>query len=163
VLCLLELWSHCATRSIDGYLGDPESVERFANWRGRAGELVEVLTQVGFIDHIEGEYRVHDWAEHQPFCVAAKERIERSRKAGRASANARRELFGTAQPPGGRHEGRAAKIEQADRSDRTGASEKIKPPTQPNPTQPNPAGGTTCALQGDTDTPPQHRTKRGAA
>ncbi len=162
ILCLLNLWAHCATRAIDGRIGDAETVERFADWRGRSGDLVEVLTRLSLIDNLEGEYRVHDWRDHQPYCADAKHRIERARKAGIASASARRERFGTAQPAGGRHEGRSTerskKIEQPARKDRAERLKKIEPPTQPNQED-------LSAVQGPEidKSKPRRRSNRGAA
>jgi hypothetical protein len=60
-----------------------EDLELAVNWSGPA-PLVPVLADVGFFDGESGNYRVHDWAEHQPFVSARPERVERAKAAARA-------------------------------------------------------------------------------
>jgi hypothetical protein len=146
VIALERLWCWCATNSIDGWLPpDQTEIEQIARWKGEPGSLVECLIILCLIDCIETDYRVHDWAIHQPYCSAAQARIEQSRAAGKASAKIRKAKFGTAQPPGGRQtQSEASKPESAkdrtasSKNHRTASSKDRSPnPTQPSPTQPN--------------------------
>jgi len=67
-----------------------------------ARELVEAtgggVFSVGLWEAAEGGWRFHDWGYYQPEREAMS-RSEAARKAGRTSAERRRQAFGTAQPP----------------------------------------------------------------
>ena len=101
VLCLLRLWLWAATNSIDGWLpsdADTAELETLARWCGEPGKFIKTLHRLRFLDKFSGDFRLHQWTEHQRYCVAAKERIEKAKRAGNVSVARRREKFGTAQP-----------------------------------------------------------------
>lgn len=79
---LIALWVYTATtRPEDGELGsDIETIEIAADWLGEEGLFVRTLVDIGFLDCHEGGYRVHDWAEHQPWAKNAKKRSEAARR-----------------------------------------------------------------------------------
>lgn len=56
-----------------------EDIELASDWTGGDSALVTALVAVGFIDGDEGERRIHDWAEHQPWSAGADERSERAK------------------------------------------------------------------------------------
>ena len=60
-----------------------EDLELAVQWTGPTS-LVEALAEFGFLDGQPGEYRIHDWAFHQPFVATRTQRVERAR------ANAKR-------------------------------------------------------------------------
>lgn len=62
-----------------------EDIEIAANWTGEAGTLVGTLAEVRFLDGQDGAYKIHDWAEHNPWAAGRPRRIETAR----AAANAR--------------------------------------------------------------------------
>jgi len=59
-----------------------EDIEIAAEWIGQPGILVPALVNVGFLDGENDCYRIHDWADHQPYIV---ERPQRSKAARRAA------------------------------------------------------------------------------
>jgi hypothetical protein len=83
-VCLL-LW--VADNRYDGDLQGltDEDLEIAAGWTGNAGEFVRVLCEVRFLEGETGSYRVHDWAEHNPWAANRNQRVE----AARAAANHR--------------------------------------------------------------------------
>lgn len=138
IVCLLRLWSYCATQSIYGRLpDDADEIEHLARWRGEPDLLLNTLIDLGWVDESESEYQIHEWIEHQTYCANAHERIDKARRAGRASVAKRRKKLGTAQPPGGRQTGSD--------QDRTASSIKIEPSRQDE------TRSTVCSVT-DTDT-----------
>lgn len=91
LVCLI-LWTR-ANRT-DGDLAGmtAEDIELAVDWRGEADALVAALAAVGFLDGEEGAYRLHDWAEHQPWAAGSEDRSDRAkwaalcRREGRESA-----------------------------------------------------------------------------
>lgn len=91
LVCLF-LWT-AANRS-DGDLSgmSVEDIELAADWTGEPEALVMALSEVGFLDGGPGDFRIHDWAEHNPWAAGAEDRAEASRWAalckryGRAGA-----------------------------------------------------------------------------
>jgi hypothetical protein len=82
--CLLGLWLYARQNRPDGVLGGmtAEDLEIAVDWRGKAGEFVRALTEVGFLDNVDGVYQLHDWAEHQPWASGSKARSDSARLAG---------------------------------------------------------------------------------
>lgn len=80
----LWLWDFCAQYRHDGNLSglDNEEIEIAAHWEGEPGELVQALTDVGYLDEVSGGLRIHDFGKHQPFVSTEPERST----AGRRSA-----------------------------------------------------------------------------
>jgi hypothetical protein len=60
-----------------------EDIELAVGWT-EPKPFVPVLAEIGFLDGTPGTYRVHDWAEHQPYVSTRPERTERARAAARA-------------------------------------------------------------------------------
>ena len=115
VFCLLKIWTHCATKATDGVLDlDDEDIDDLVGWHG-AEPLTPILVEIKFLDRIDTGVQVHDWAIHNPFCAETQARIEAARKAGKASAEARRKQFGTAQP-GASRTGRSEAFERGVRT-----------------------------------------------
>lgn len=91
LVCLI-LWAR-ANRP-DGDLAGmtAEDIELAIDWRGEADALVAALAAVGFLEGEEGAYRLHDWAEHQPWSAGSEHRSDRAkwaaliRREGRDSA-----------------------------------------------------------------------------
>src|SRR5262249_38664400 len=65
-----ELPDHCA-----------EDVEAEVSWRGRRGQAVEAMIEVGLIEKIENGFRVHDWMEWSGHLKSFKERAKKGAKA----------------------------------------------------------------------------------
>lgn len=61
----IRLWCYMAKRHWDGELRGyrEEEVEMLVGWRGDNGALLEAMLEVGFLDRIEGGFRVHDFTE----------------------------------------------------------------------------------------------------
>lgn len=57
-------------------------IEDMAGWKGKRGRFFVAITEPDFayLDLIEGEWVVHDWAEHQPWVYNSKERSEIARQ-----------------------------------------------------------------------------------
>lgn len=90
--CLVYLWIEAAQSKPDGELTgwDEEDIAYVSGWEGNSLRYVNALMESGLVEKADGHYRIHDWAEHQPWAVGAKERSERARRAGLASAGKRR-------------------------------------------------------------------------
>ena len=87
VLSLLRLWAFAAQRHPDGLLAgvDDDDLEIAARWSDeRAGELVPVLVELGFLEGPPQSRALHDWEEHQPWVSTAPQRTARARAAARA-------------------------------------------------------------------------------
>lgn len=61
-----------------------EDIEIAANWPGSAGDFVRTLAEVRFLDGQEGAYKIHDWAEHNPWAATRPQRAEAAKKAAAA-------------------------------------------------------------------------------
>lgn len=83
LVCLL-LW--VAGNRSDGNLGgmSDEDIELAAEWEGDAGTFVRTAAQVRFLDGETGNYKIHDWWEHNPFAATRGIRVEAARKAAAA-------------------------------------------------------------------------------
>lgn len=70
LVCLI-LWAR--SNRPDGDLSgmSAEDIELAVDWRGEADALVSALLAVEFIEGEPGAYRLHDWADHQPWAVGS--------------------------------------------------------------------------------------------
>ena len=77
-LVRLFLWT--AENRSDGWLAGmtDEDIELAVDWAGDDGAFVSALRDVGFLDGIDGDYMIHDWADHNPWAIGA---VARSNKA----------------------------------------------------------------------------------
>ena len=77
LVCLF-LWARM--NRADGDLNGmtDEDIELAADWAGDDGVFVAALVAVGFLDGTNGAYRIHDWAEHQPWSAGADDRKQSS-------------------------------------------------------------------------------------
>jgi hypothetical protein len=80
LVCLF-LWvaENRPTGDLKGMSG--EDIEIAANWPGDTGSLVHTLAEVRFLDGQEGAYKIHDWAEHNPWAATRPQRTEAAKKA----------------------------------------------------------------------------------
>ncbi len=62
-----------------------EDIEIAASWGGDAETFVAALSDVRFLDGTDGAYKIHDWAEHNPWAAGRPDRI----KSAKDAANAR--------------------------------------------------------------------------
>jgi hypothetical protein len=51
-----------------------EDIELAVDWNKEPGKLVATLAEVGFLDGVEGQRKIHDWAEHNAQLRSAKGR-----------------------------------------------------------------------------------------
>src|SRR5690349_10978924 len=58
-----------------------EDIEIAAGWSGELGTFTSALVEVGFLDGNEGNFLVHDWAEHNPWAANRGQRIQAAREA----------------------------------------------------------------------------------
>lgn len=81
VMALLQLWAYAAKLRTDGDLSgmNTEDIELAADWDGEDGALVSVLVEVGFIDHGDNGYALHDWLENNAWAAGAESRSDASR------------------------------------------------------------------------------------
>ena len=86
VLALISLWTYAAVNHPEGILPlDEEDIAIAADWDGDPEEFVSALIEIGFLEKLEdGTYKIHDWEEHQPWVVGARERKEKARKAAKS-------------------------------------------------------------------------------
>jgi hypothetical protein len=83
LLCLF-LWvaENRPTGDLEGM--SVEDIEIAANWPGDPGDFVRTLAEVRFLDGQEGAYKIHDWAEHNPWAATRPQRTEAAKKAAAA-------------------------------------------------------------------------------
>lgn len=65
--CPIRLWCYTAKFHFrDGLLQgySKDSLENICGWTGAKGELIAKIIEVGFLDEIEGGFKVHDWQIH---------------------------------------------------------------------------------------------------
>jgi hypothetical protein len=81
VKALTILWMWCARNRPDGDLTglDVEDIEIAADWRGEAGALFKAMLALRWIDEVDGQYRIHDWHEHNSWAAEADERSDVAR------------------------------------------------------------------------------------
>lgn len=78
---LISLWVWAAQYRPDGVLSgmDKEDIEISAGWQGEEGKLVDNLISLRFIDDDNGNYSLHDWADHNLWAAKAEERGDSGR------------------------------------------------------------------------------------
>lgn len=86
VLGLIWLMMFAAEARPDGDLVDmdAEDLALAADYPGDPDEFVEILVAVGYLDPIENGWRIHDWAENNPYAAGSRARSEKARKAALA-------------------------------------------------------------------------------
>lgn len=89
-LVVLILWARA--NKPDGDLSGMsiEDIELASDWTGDNDQFVAALASVGFLDGVEGEYRLHDWAEHQPWSSGSEARSEKSKWAALCKRHGRK-------------------------------------------------------------------------
>lgn len=80
---LVDLWLTAAQQRPDGNLEDwnEKDIAIAAGYTGKPQKFVDSLLESGFPDRDGAGYRLHDWAQHQPWCCGAPRRSEQARKA----------------------------------------------------------------------------------
>ena len=94
VVCLIALFCYAGKHRPTGELSgmSQEDIAEAAGWDGDAEEFVSGICGLGFLEECEeGRYQIHDWAEHNPWAAGADERRLAASRAGKASAEARRQ------------------------------------------------------------------------
>ena len=78
---LIRLFLWAASNRSDGSLAGMtgEDIELAVDWAGDDGAFVSALRDVGFLDGSEGDWAIHDWAEHNPWAAGAEARSAKSR------------------------------------------------------------------------------------
>ena len=86
VIALLSLWTYAAQNKPKGILSNMDEVDiaLSACWEGDAGEFVNTLVDIGFLEDNAGTYSIHDWERNNPYAFHADERSEHARKAANA-------------------------------------------------------------------------------
>ncbi|MGG6341531.1 hypothetical protein ACQ5SB_20675 [Stenotrophomonas geniculata] len=70
LVCLI-LWARANRPDGDLEGMTAEDIELAADWAGDNDAFVRELAAVGFLDGVEGDYQLHDWAEHQPWSAGS--------------------------------------------------------------------------------------------
>jgi hypothetical protein len=80
LICLF-LWV-AENRPIGDLTGmSAEDIEIAADWSGHTGEFVSTLAEVRFLDGEQGAYKIHDWAEHNPYAANRPARVAQAKAA----------------------------------------------------------------------------------
>ena len=165
--CLLRLWSWARVHRPDGLLRGmaEEAVELQAGWRGDRGHFAAALLDIPWIDRTPEGLYLHDWHEHEAWAVGSSARAEAARRAGAASAIARRGIIVEA-TPGQRH------VDGPSTDRQRGVNGPSTPSPSPSPS-PNteekippmapPQGGTAPEKGPEAPRPRRPRSKPGAA
>jgi|SRR5215469_1084016 len=82
LICLF-LW--VADNRPDGNLHNmtTEDIAIAADWPGESEKFVGTLAEIRFLDGQDGSYRIHEWAEHNPWAAGRPGRIENARFAAK--------------------------------------------------------------------------------
>lgn len=83
-LALIDLWFYARSYRPDGDLSglSNEQIAISANWDEDPDVFVRILLNVGFIDQLpNGQYVLHEWAQHQPHIAYMAERTAHAKKA----------------------------------------------------------------------------------
>jgi hypothetical protein len=85
---LIDLWITVSMDRPDGDLKgfDETDIAIMAGWQEDPKAFVAALINVGFLDIDNGDYRLHDWVDHNPWASSATERSDKSRFSKMASA-----------------------------------------------------------------------------
>ena len=79
------LLAYAAGSRTDGVLSgmDADDIEAVCDWTGKKGLFVGAMVDCGLLDETDtpGVYALHDWAEHNPWAMGAKDRSEKASKA----------------------------------------------------------------------------------
>lgn len=80
---LLNLWINTAMNHPSGDLAGMSNLDVAleAGWEDDPDKFINALKESVFLDGEEGAYKLHDWAEHQPWVVGAKARSDHGKKA----------------------------------------------------------------------------------
>lgn len=86
VCALMFLWLFAAENRPDGVLSgmDEDDICIAAQWDGDASSMLQALLEVGFLELIEGDYVIHDWAENNPWAASAPARKAKAEHAAKA-------------------------------------------------------------------------------
>lgn len=89
---LIIFWGTVTEQKANGALNgwSKKDIELAAEWSGAENAFCDAMIESGFLDVTKNGFYPHDWAENQPWVVGSEDRIEAARKAGKASAAARR-------------------------------------------------------------------------
>ena len=172
LVCLI-LWAR-ANRpdgDLDGMTA--EDIELAIDWRGEADALVTALVAVGFLEGEERAYRLHDWAEHQPWSAGAEQRSDRAkwaaliRREGRESAALKMPEYAaklassTKIPANGAtdpaNSGEVAQLDSATGGKSPAPSPSPSPSPSPKAEEPL---SPSLTLDGDTNPPADHTARR---
>lgn len=86
-MALIRLFAYAAQNKPDGVLTntDADDLALAAGFDGNAETFISTLVKVRFIEvRSDGVYCIHDWAEHNPWAVAAPARSEKAKNAANA-------------------------------------------------------------------------------
>jgi hypothetical protein len=131
---LIRLFLFAASNRPDGDLSgmDTDDLEIAADWQGDPGAFVAALVEVRFLSGADGEYVIHDWAEHNPWASGSNARAEKSRWAALCKQHGRQ---------------KAAEMMPE-------YAESLRPASEPDATRvPESASGTPLARSGSAPSP----------
>lgn len=101
--CLVRLWTWAASHEPGGEITDYsiEYIEDAAKWKGEKGLFYSTLLEkdTRFLDKKRDRVTLHDWREHQPWVVGAKERRKQASNAANARWNKEKRGMQTAMRP----------------------------------------------------------------
>lgn len=88
ILALLQIWEWAAEQRPDGDLRglSAEDIDIVVDWDSSM-PLATLLSEAGFLDGDEGEYRLHDWAYHNPWVAESTQRSDAARLSRLAREN----------------------------------------------------------------------------
>ena len=88
ILALLQIWEWAAEQRPDGDLSglSAEDIDIVVDWDSSM-PLATLLSEAGFLDGDEGDYRLHDWAEHNPWVAESTRRSDAARLSRLAREN----------------------------------------------------------------------------
>lgn len=83
---LFQLWMWTAKNRPSGDLFgmSHEDIELAVDWTGEELSFAKTLIELSFLDDIDGQLVIHDWAEHNPWAANAQDRKDAARKAVKA-------------------------------------------------------------------------------
>ena len=132
-IALIDLWIYASQHRPDGNFEgmSDESIAEAAQYDGKSDALVRTLHELTFIEGESGNYRLHDWEEHQPFICNAEARSKAASKAANVRWREIKGVRGVCEPD-------AERIQDASETHTERMPDAMPPPTSPPTSHKNP-------------------------
>ena len=126
---LVCLFAWVAGNRPDGNLSGltAEDVELCVDWPGADGVFVEALLAVGFLEGVDGAYRMHDWQDHNPWAAGSDARSDKAKWLAMIKHHGREEASRMMPEYAAKLSGKSAAVQQPATSMRVAETSMLDP------------------------------------